>query len=91
MTVFVIYMNITVYHYYSMYDVEQLAMTVFVAVIMIDCNVHVHHKYCHNDLFDTIHAVIMIDCNVHVYHKYCHNDCSTSVHEHYSISLLQHV
>jgi hypothetical protein len=39
-------------------------MTVFVfdiihAVIMIDWNVHVHHKYCHNDLFDIMHAVIM--------------------------------
>ena len=28
--IFVMYMNITVYHYYSMYDVEQVAMTVFV-------------------------------------------------------------
>jgi hypothetical protein len=91
MTIFVMYMNITVYHYYSMYYVEQLAMTVLDdlfdiihAVIMIDCNVHVHHKYCHSELFDTLHAVIMIDCNVHVHHKYY-------VHEHYSLSLLQHV
>jgi hypothetical protein len=38
------------------------------AVLMIDCNVNVYHKYCHSELFDIIHAVIIIDCNVHVHH-----------------------
>jgi hypothetical protein len=50
------------------------------AVIMIDWNVHVHHEYCHSQLFDIIHAVIMIDCNVHVHHKYCHNDLFDIIH-----------
>ena len=35
MTVFVMYMNITVYHYYRMYDVEQVVMTVFVMYMNI--------------------------------------------------------
>jgi hypothetical protein len=29
------YMNITVYHYYNMYDVEQIVMTVFVMYMNI--------------------------------------------------------
>jgi hypothetical protein len=34
-------MNITVYHYYSMYDVEQVVMTVFVMYM----NITVYHYY----------------------------------------------
>ena len=41
MTVFVMYMNIPVYHYYSMYDVEQVVMTVFVMYM----NITVYHYY----------------------------------------------
>jgi hypothetical protein len=40
------YMNITVYHYYSMYDVEQLAMTVFVMYM----NITVYHFFSMHDV-----------------------------------------
>jgi hypothetical protein len=67
MTVFVMYMNITVYHYYSMYDVEQVVMTVFVMymnMFMYITNTVIttvrHHACCNNDI---------LDCNVHVHHK----------------------
>ena len=42
MTVFVMYMNITVYHYYSMYDVEQVVMTVFVMYMNIQSIIITH-------------------------------------------------
>jgi hypothetical protein len=86
MTVFVMYMNIPVYHYYSMDDVEQslwqylwCTWTLQSRMSLLQ-HVSCRHKYCHNGLFDIIHAVIMIDCNVHVHHKYCHNDLFDIIH-----------
>ena len=46
MTVFVMYMNSTVYHYYRMYDVEQVVMTVFVMYM----NITVYHYYSMYDV-----------------------------------------